>query len=191
MRPRPRWCPGQPPRCRPRWSILLAEDNPINVFLVQSLLKGTGHRITTASNGLVALEMFRGGNYDVLVTDVQMPGMDGYTLVREVRRHEAAEGRRRAAVIALTAHAFETDAQRSLEAGCDAHLTKPINRARLLAALDKYRPAPQAGKPPAPAPLGRGTHRAADRPPEHPAHHRRPGRAGTHRRRHRVVPEGD
>ena len=67
--------------------------------------------------------------------DVQMPGMDGLAATREIRRIEADEGRVRTPVMALTANAFESDEQRSLEAGCDAHLTKPLSRQRLIDAM--------------------------------------------------------
>ena len=125
-------------------NILLAEDNAANVFLIESLLKPSGHVLHTAANGLLALERFRSGRYDIVLTDVQMPGMDGLTLIREIRQLEAREGRPRAAVIALTAFAFEADVERSREAGCDDHLAKPISRARLLEAIERHRPAATA-----------------------------------------------
>jgi len=121
-------------------NILLAEDNAANVFLIESLLKPSGHALHTAANGLLALERFRAGRYDIVLTDVQMPGMDGLTLIREIRQLEAQEGRPRAAVIALTAYAFEADVERSREAGCDDHLAKPISRAQLLDAIERHRP---------------------------------------------------
>ena len=126
-------------------NILLAEDNAANVFLIESLLKPSGHVLHTAANGLLALERFRAGRYDIVFTDVQMPGMDGLTLIREIRQLEAQEGRPRAAVIALTAFAFEADVERSREAGCDDHLAKPISRAQLLEAIERHRPSAAAG----------------------------------------------
>ena len=139
-------------------AILLAEDNAANVFLIESLLAPGGHQVHAAANGLLALERFRAGRYDIVLTDVQMPGMDGLTLIREIRRFEAEQGRPRTPVIALTAFAFEADVERSREAGCDDHLSKPISRAALLAAIERLRPAPRAAAamppPPAvPAPL--------------------------------------
>jgi len=123
-----------------RLNILLAEDNSANVFLIESLLKPSGHVLHTAANGLLALERFRAGHYDIVLSDVQMPGMDGLTLIREIRQLEAEEGRPRAAVIALTAFAYEADVERSREAGCDDHLAKPISRAQLLETIERHRP---------------------------------------------------
>jgi CheY-like chemotaxis protein len=120
--------------------ILLAEDNAANVFLIESMLKPSEHRLHTAANGLLALERFRASRYDIVITDVQMPGMDGYTLIREIRRLEAEQGRPRCAVIALTAFAFEADVQRSLDAGSDDHLAKPISRTQLLEMIERHRP---------------------------------------------------
>jgi signal transduction histidine kinase/HPt (histidine-containing phosphotransfer) domain-containing protein/ActR/RegA family two-component response regulator len=121
-------------------NILLAEDNPINDFLVRTMLRPAGHRIESVANGLVALERFRAGRYDLVITDVQMPGLDGYGVAREIRRLEAIDGRTPVPIIALTAHAYETDARRSRDAGCNEHLTKPINRARLIEAIERHRP---------------------------------------------------
>jgi two-component system sensor histidine kinase/response regulator len=64
--------------------------------------------------------------------------MDGYTATREIRRREREEGRERTPIIALTAHALKDDLQKSLDAGCDAHLTKPISKQVLLEAIQKF-----------------------------------------------------
>ena len=138
--PAARRAAGGGARAGTQLTILLAEDNAANVFLIESLLKPSGHVLHTAANGLLALERFRAGRYDIVLTDVQMPGMDGLTLIREIRQLEPQEGRPRAAVIALTAFAFEADVERSREAGCDDHLAKPISRAQLLEAIERHRP---------------------------------------------------
>ncbi len=119
--------------------ILLTEDNEINVLLVEAMLQDTDSTLEVASDGESALAMFRSGSYDLILMDVQMPGIDGHQTTREIRRIEAAENRRPVVVIALTAHAFERDIQRSLEAGCNAHLTKPVSRVSLLAAIRQFR----------------------------------------------------
>jgi len=115
--------------------LLLAEDNPVNVYLVEQMLAESGHRIDVAANGLVALEMLGRKHYHLLLMDMQMPGMDGYAATRELRRLEAEQGRARLPVLALTANAFESDIRRSLDAGCDAHLSKPFGKAALLDAI--------------------------------------------------------
>ena len=124
--------PGAPLR------ILLCEDNEMNVLVVEAMLLPLGHRIDVAVNGALGLHKLRSGHYDLVLMDVQMPGMDGHTATREFRSIEAAEQRRRTPVIALTANAFDADLQRSLEVGCDDHLTKPISRAALLDALARH-----------------------------------------------------
>ena len=105
------------------------------------MLRDNGIEIDVAGDGEAALARFREGGYDLVLMDVQMPGIDGHAATREIRRIEAAEGRVPTPVIALTAHAFERDVQRSIEAGCNAHLTKPIAREALLAAINAFRTA--------------------------------------------------
>ncbi len=119
--------------------ILLTEDNEVNVLLVESMLRDADCTLDVATNGETALAKFYGGDYDLILMDIQMPGIDGHQTTREIRRIEAAERRRPVTVIALTAHAFERDVQRSLEAGCNQHLTKPVSRDALLAAIEIHR----------------------------------------------------
>jgi len=115
--------------------ILLAEDNTDNVLLIQVFLKQTPHHLDVAGDGLAALEKFRANRYDVVLMDVQMPRMDGYQATAEIRRIEEAEGRIPTMIIALTAHALKEDEQRSIDAGCNRHLTKPIKKKTLLDVL--------------------------------------------------------
>jgi CheY-like chemotaxis protein len=119
-------------------AILLAEDDEVNVLVFKAMLEPAGHVVSTAANGELAVQQYCAARFDLVLMDLQMPGMDGLTATRTLRAIEAAEGRPRTPIVALTAEAFETDAQRSLEAGCDGHLTKPISRIGLLAAVDRY-----------------------------------------------------
>ncbi len=116
-------------------SVLLAEDNEVNVYLFNAMLEAQPVQVDVAPNGLAALELLRLRAYDLAFVDVQMPGMDGLSITRELRALEAAGGRRRTPVVALTANAFASDLQASLDAGCDRHLAKPYTRAQLLEAL--------------------------------------------------------
>ncbi len=118
--------------------LLLAEDNEVNVYLFNAMLATAGVQIDVASNGPTALQMAREGHYDLIFMDVQMPGMDGLSVTRELRRFELEHGRPRTPVVALTAHAFASDLRRSLEAGCDLHLPKPFSRAQLLETLSRW-----------------------------------------------------
>jgi CheY-like chemotaxis protein/HPt (histidine-containing phosphotransfer) domain-containing protein len=122
-------------------AVLLAEDNEVNVYLVEAMLANAGCRIDVASNGQSAVDQWRRTHYDVIFMDVQMPGMDGHAATRAIRQLEAQMGRPRVPIYALSAHAFASDAQASLAAGCDAHLAKPVSKATLLTALATLRPA--------------------------------------------------
>ncbi|MFM9916197.1 MAG: CHASE2 domain-containing protein [Rhizobacter sp.] len=115
--------------------ILLVDDNDVNLIVTEALLRDTGFAVEMARSGEEAIGKFTSGRYSLVMMDVQMPGMDGLAATREIRRIEAEDGRPRTAVVALTANAFESDERRSLDAGCDAHLTKPLSRQRLIDAV--------------------------------------------------------
>ena len=119
-------------------NILLVDDSEDNRFLVQAFLKNTNYLIDTAENGQVAIEKFLGNVYDLILMDVQMPVMDGYAATREIRRLEKKEGRKPTPIVALTAHALKGDIEKSLQTGCDAHLTKPIRKPMLLETIRKF-----------------------------------------------------
>ncbi len=118
--------------------ILLAEDSPDNVLLIQSYLKASGCSVDLACNGEVALQMFISGTYDVVLMDVQMPVMDGYSATRRIRQWESENRARPVPILALTAHALPEEVRKSLDAGCTAHLTKPIHKATLLHAIEEH-----------------------------------------------------
>ncbi len=119
-------------------SLLLAEDNDVNVLVVEGMLAPLGHRITRVHDGAEALATLRQGRFDLVLMDMLMPGVDGLSAARQWRAIEAAECRPRTPIVALTAHAFDADVQQSLAAGCDAHLTKPVSVAALLQALARH-----------------------------------------------------
>jgi protein-histidine pros-kinase len=125
--------------------VLLVEDNPVNQVLAVRMLQKGGHRVTTANNGQEAVEQFEAKNFDVILMDVQMPVMDGIEATeairaREVRRSWIASGHRHHVwIIAMTAHAMDTDRARCLEAGMDDYLSKPVQSAQLVQALDRAR----------------------------------------------------
>jgi CheY-like chemotaxis protein len=116
-------------------NVLLAEDNDVNIYLFEAMLEGHVLNIDVAHDGLAALAMVRRQRYDIAFFDVQMPGMDGISVTRELRQLEATTGRTRMPVVALTANAFASDVKMSLEAGCDLHIAKPFAKAQLLEAL--------------------------------------------------------
>jgi two-component system, sensor histidine kinase and response regulator len=118
--------------------ILLVEDSENNRVLIRSYLKNTPFVVEEAENGRIAVEKFQQSTYDMVLMDVQMPVMDGFSATREIRKWEEAKGLRATPVLALTAHVFKEDIERSLDAGCDAHLTKPIKKEALLEAILYY-----------------------------------------------------
>ena len=102
------------------------------------MLAPLGHRITRVPDGAQAVAALRSGDFDLVLMDMLMPGLDGLGATRQWRAIEAAQGLPRTPIVALTANAFDTDVQQSLAAGCDAHLTKPLSLAALLQALARY-----------------------------------------------------
>jgi CheY-like chemotaxis protein len=141
------WAPSSPEamgELQPGLRLLLADDNPQNVQLVQAYLEGEGDHIDVVHDGAAAVERFRTQRYDVVLMDVQMPGMDGYRATAAIRAIERERGDAPVPVIALTANAMPGDERRSLQAGCTAHLSKPFSRAQLRRVLLRQQPADAA-----------------------------------------------
>ena len=115
--------------------ILLVEDSPDNQVLVQSYLKSTPYQVDVAEHGGVAVEQFKQGHYDVILMDMNMPVMDGYEATRAIRAWEQEQDLAETQIIALTALALREEGEKILDAGCNAHLTKPIKRQTLLEVL--------------------------------------------------------
>ncbi|MBF0371027.1 MAG: transporter substrate-binding domain-containing protein [Magnetococcales bacterium] len=117
--------------------ILLVEDSQDNRTLILTYLKKTPWGITIAIDGQKALERVKAGGIDLVLMDIQMPVMDGYTATREIRAWEQQEGAPRLPILALSAHALESEKRKSLEAGCDDHLVKPIKKKHLIQAIQE------------------------------------------------------
>ena len=115
--------------------ILLVEDSPDNQVLVRSYLKQTPYRLDIADHGAIGLELFKNGYYDLILMDMQMPVMDGYEATQAIRAWEREHDLLPTQVIALTALALKEDGVRILEAGCNAHMTKPIKKHTLMGVL--------------------------------------------------------
>ena len=112
--------------------ILLVEDNEINQQFAQELLEGVGFEVTIANNGREAVNAVQAEEFDAVLMDVQMPEMDGYQATSEIRKHERF---RDLPIIAMTAHAMAGDKEKSLAAGMNDHITKPINPDHLFSTL--------------------------------------------------------
>jgi len=117
--------------------ILLAEDEPINRVLTETLLRQAGVEVTSVENGQLAVREAKKGCYDVILMDVQMPVMDGLEATRKIRDHERQHGGHQC-IIALTALAMRGDREKCLQAGMDDYLTKPVEKADLIDILVKY-----------------------------------------------------
>ncbi|MES2715224.1 MAG: response regulator [Pseudomonadota bacterium] len=133
--------------------ILLVEDNPINQEIAVELLQRVGLRVDTATDGERAVQLATTRHYDLVLMDVQMPGMDGLAATRAIRRQRGGA----LPIVAMTANAFAEDRAEALLAGMNDHLAKPVDPGRLHATLLRWLPrrapadAPaQAGTSPAP-----------------------------------------
>lgn len=118
--------------------VLLVEDSPENALLVQTYLSSNGFQVEIAENGEIAVAKYKAKDYGLVLMDIEMPIMDGYTATAGLRSWEKAQAKKPVPIIALTAYAFTEDRKRSIAAGCDDHLTKPIRKQELLAAIARH-----------------------------------------------------
>jgi signal transduction histidine kinase/CheY-like chemotaxis protein len=120
--------------------LLVAEDDEDNRFLIQAYLESYGFEISFAENGISALEQYksRRAHFDLVITDIQMPRMDGFELIQKIRDWEKSQNLRRLPIIALTADAQPEQVENVKRLGCDEYLKKPISKADLLSALSHY-----------------------------------------------------
>jgi PAS domain S-box-containing protein len=132
--------------------ILIAEDDEINQKVILRQIELLGHTAELANDGIEALRLWRAGAYGLLLSDLHMPGMDGYGLARAIRAEEAARGpawRERMPILALTANALQGESLRALSAGMDEYLTKPLLLRALRAAIRRWLPGEPADSVPA------------------------------------------
>lgn len=115
--------------------VLCAEDNPTNQLVLQALIGHFGCELTLANDGAEALELWRTGSFDVVLMDIQMPVMDGISAMQAIRAEEAATGRPRTSLVALTADALPDQIAEQQAAGADLHLEKPIQISALAETL--------------------------------------------------------
>jgi signal transduction histidine kinase/DNA-binding response OmpR family regulator len=120
--------------------VLLAEDHPVNQAVTLNMLESFGCRVDTVTNGREAVEAVVHTTYDAVFMDCQMPEMDGFTATRAIRKHETAAAQGHTPIIALTAHALESDRQECLSVGMDDYLSKPFTQEQLRAVLIRWLP---------------------------------------------------
>jgi signal transduction histidine kinase/DNA-binding response OmpR family regulator len=124
--------------------VLLAEDNDVNQTVARAMLESFGLRVSSAENGLQALEAVAVQRFDLVLMDCQMPELDGFEATRRLRLREqernGVEAAQRLPILAVTANAVEGDRERCLAAGMDAYLSKPFRQAELHAALLRWLP---------------------------------------------------
>ncbi len=125
-----------------RGRILVAEDNPLNQQVIRRLLESHGFSVELVSDGPSAVRAALSGTHDLVLMDVQMPGLDGWQAARAIREQEPPG--RRIPILAMTARAMEEDAAACHAAGMDGYLAKPVRMQEVLAALAEHLPASSA-----------------------------------------------
>jgi PAS domain S-box-containing protein len=135
-----------------QFRLLLAEDNLVNQRIVARMLEKHGHTVVVAGNGREALAELERGHFDLVLMDVQMPEMGGFEATEAIRARERQTGGH-IPVVALTAHAMKGDRERCLAMGMDEYVSKPVQSAELLKAIEALVPGKaQETAPAAPAP---------------------------------------
>ena len=117
--------------------VLIIEDNEANRMLASAVLERDGFRVEMACSSREALEMLAAHAPDLILMDVQLPGIDGLTLTRTLKSDQRTAG---IPVVAVTALAMQGDRERTLEAGCSGYISKPINTRTFAAEVRKYLP---------------------------------------------------
>jgi CheY-like chemotaxis protein len=117
--------------------VLIADDHPTNLKVIELILGPTGCELVQVENGALAVEAFKAQAFDVVLMDLQMPVMDGLSAIAAIRTWERSQGRPPAPIVALSANALPEHILATHTAGADAHLAKPITAAVLLNALDR------------------------------------------------------
>ena len=118
--------------------ILLAEDSAAIRAFTQTYFKDTPYQLDLAENGQVAVEMFQAVRYDLVFMDLEMPLMNGISATRAIRQWEQAEDLDPVPIIALTSHDQKEKMVETLDAGCTAHLIKPLTKEAMLKTIDEH-----------------------------------------------------
>jgi CheY-like chemotaxis protein len=116
-------------------NVMVVEDNEKNRKLMRVILKAKGYTVTEASTGEEALNILKNQKPDIILMDIQLPGIDGITLAKQIKGNTITKD---IPIIAVTAYAMKGDKQKILECGCDDYVSKPINTQELPLVIEKY-----------------------------------------------------
>ena len=119
----------------PDKNVMVVEDNEKNRKLMRVVLKAKGYNVIEAATGEEALNILRNQKPDIILMDIQLPGIDGITLIKQIKATTALKD---TPIIAVTAYAMKGDEEKIMEAGCDAYVSKPINTQELPLIVEKY-----------------------------------------------------
>lgn len=119
----------------PNKNVLVVEDNEKNRKLMRVILKAKGYTVIEAATGEEALGILKTQKPDIILMDIQLPGIDGITLAKQIKADTAIKD---IPIIAVTAYAMKGDEQKILDAGCNAYVSKPINTQELPLMVEKY-----------------------------------------------------
>lgn len=115
--------------------ILVVDDNETNLYLIRFILEKGGHEVIEARNGLEGVELALQKHPDLVIMDIQLPGIDGHEATRRIRKEEADEN---LPIIALTSFAMPVDKELALAAGCDSYITKPIDVKSFIEEVNRF-----------------------------------------------------
>ncbi|NKE68831.1 response regulator [Ramlibacter sp. RBP-2] len=124
--------------------VLLVEDNEQNRYLVTFLMERNGCLVTHAADGPAALALAREQRFDVILLDIQLPGMDGYAVARALRDTGCQPG---VPIVAVTSYAMSGDREKALAAGCDGYIEKPIDIDTFMSEVRRHLAGPAGGAP--------------------------------------------
>lgn len=116
-------------------SVLVIEDNEQNRYLATFLLEARGYEVDVALDGVSGIKTAKEKRYDIILLDIQLPGMDGYTVARSLRDDPST---RRIPIVAVTSYAMPGDRDKALSSGCDGYIEKPINPETFITEIERY-----------------------------------------------------
>jgi CheY-like chemotaxis protein len=128
--------PAAPASTSPSLRVLAADDNPTNQKVIAAVLAPLGAQVELVADGAACVETWKRGDYDIILMDIHMPVMDGVEAARTIRDIEAADGRPRTPIVAVTANALAHQVEGYIAAGMDGHVAKPIEVTKLYAAIE-------------------------------------------------------